>query len=73
MARCLAGRQSGGRQLVPVPEPALTGGGLGCAGRGEGVWVDPGQGEMPEREPHVSAESPLDLLDRMECLEYGHS
>jgi hypothetical protein len=45
MARCLAGRRSGGRQLVHVPEPALTGGGLGCAGRGEGVWVDPGQGK----------------------------
>jgi hypothetical protein len=53
---------------VHVPEPALPGGGLGCAGRGEGVWVDPGQGEMPEREPHVPAESPLDLLDRMAGL-----
>ncbi len=51
-----------------VPEPALPGGGLGCAGRGEGVRVDPGQREMPEREPHVPAQPPLDLLDRLEGL-----
>jgi len=56
------------QQLVHVPEPALPGGGLGCAGRAEGVWVDAGQGKMPEREPHVPAELPFDLLDRVERL-----
>src|SRR5260370_39916491 len=47
------------QQLVHVPEPALPGGGLGCAGRGEGVRVDPGQREMPEGAPHVPAQPPL--------------
>ncbi len=56
------------QQLVHVPEPALPGGGLGCAGRGEGVRVDAGQREMPEREPHVPAQLAFDLLDRVERL-----
>ena len=53
------------QQLVHVPEPALPGSGLGRAGRGEGVRVNLGQREMPEREPHVPAELPFDLLDRV--------
>jgi hypothetical protein len=52
-------------QLVHVPEPALHRGGLG---RGEGVRVNAGQREMPEREPHVPVKLLFDLLDRMERL-----
>src|SRR5262249_35539542 len=56
------------QQLVHVPEPALPGGGLGRGRGGEGVRVDAGQREMPEREPHVPAELLFDLLDRVEGL-----
>src|SRR6266436_9447064 len=55
-------------QLVHVPEPALPGGGLRRGRRGEGVRVDAGQREMPEREPHVPAKLLFYLLDRMERL-----
>src|SRR4029077_4933772 len=47
--------------------------GLGCAGRGEGVRVDAGKGKMPECEPHVPAELPFDLLDRVERLPRGRA
>jgi len=53
---------------VHVPEPALPGGGLRCGGRGHGVRVDLGQGEVPEREPHIPAELLFDLLDGAERL-----
>src|ERR1039457_1337946 len=56
------------QQLVHVPEPALQRGGLSRGRRGEGVRVDAGQREMPEREPHVPAQLLFDLLDRMERL-----
>src|SRR5260370_12616538 len=52
------------QQLVHVPEPALPGGGLGCAGRGEGVRVDPGRREMPGLEPHGAPEPPAELPER---------
>jgi hypothetical protein len=62
------------QQLMHGPEPALPGGGLGRGRGGEGVWVDAGQGKMPEREPHVPAELPFDLLDGWNaCRENGHS
>src|SRR5260221_7490024 len=56
------------QQLVHVPEPALPCGGLSRGRRGEGVRVNAGQREMPEREPHVPPELLFDLLDRMEGL-----
>ena len=56
------------QQLVHVPEPALPRGGLSRGRCGEGVRMDAGQREMPEREPHVPVESLFDLLDRVECL-----
>ena len=46
----------------------MAGSGLGRTGGGEGVRVDSGQWEMPEREPHVPAELLFDQLDRMEGL-----
>jgi hypothetical protein len=55
------------QQLVYVPEPALPGS-LRCRGGGEGVRMDAGQREVPEREPHVPAELLFDLLDGAECL-----
>jgi hypothetical protein len=58
----------GEQQLVHVPEPALRRGGLGRGRRGQGVRVDAGQREMPEREPDGPAELPFDLLDRAERL-----
>src|SRR6266571_971309 len=45
---------------------ALPRGGLCCGRRGEGVRVDAGQREMPEREPHVPPKLLFDLLDRIE-------
>ena len=62
------------QQLVHVPEPALQRSGLGRTRRGEGVRVDAGQREMPEREPHVPAElrSTCSIAWNA-CREYGHS
>jgi len=48
---------------VHVPELALPGGGLGCGCRGEGVWVDLGEREMPEREPDTAGECCFDAFD----------
>jgi hypothetical protein len=56
------------QQLVHVPEPALPRSGLGGGRCGEGMRVDAGQREMPEREPHVPAELAFGLLDRVERL-----
>src|SRR5580704_14350054 len=43
-------------QLVHVPEAILRGSGLGRRCRCQGVWMDAGQREMPEREPHTAIE-----------------
>jgi len=51
------------QQFVHVPELALPGGGLGCGCRGEGVWVDLGEREMPEREPDTAGECCFDAFD----------
>ena len=51
-----------------VPELVLLGRSLGRGRRGEGVRVNAGQREMPEREPHVPPKLLFYLLDRMERL-----
>jgi hypothetical protein len=56
------------QQLGQVPEPVLEGGGLGRLRRGQGVRVDPGQREMPERKPDTPSQLLLDALDRSERL-----
>src|SRR5260370_835051 len=56
------------QQLMHVRKPPLQRGGLGRGRRGEGVRVDAGQREMPEREPQVPAQLAFDLLDRVERL-----
>ena len=45
------------------PVPALPGGGLGCGRRGEGVRVDLGEREMPEREPDTAGEHCFNAFD----------
>ena len=54
--------------LVHVPEPVLKGGRLGGGGRGEGVRMDLGEREMPEREPDVPAQFGLHPFDGPERL-----